>query len=97
MQRKVPRETRERKVRAGAALRVLEHARRQTREIHERSLKGDAFRLSFAGVSESIISLVRLDDTISECPSENGIGNDPSAGSPTETLLRLLLSPSDRV
>ena len=23
--------------------------------------------------------------------------NDPSAGSPTETLLRLLLSPSDRV
>ena len=24
-------------------------------------------------------------------------GNDPSAGSPTETLLRLLLSPSDRV
>ena len=25
------------------------------------------------------------------------IGNDPSAGSPTETLLRLLLSPSDRV
>ena len=37
------------------------------------------------GVNQLIQHEVRLTD------------NDPSAGSPTETLLRLLLSPSDRV
>ena len=30
-------------------------------------------------------------------PKQLATDNDPSAGSPTETLLRLLLSPSDRV
>src|SRR5882757_2559961 len=41
--------------------------------------------------------LLRSTVYVSVCVSYNTIGNDPSAGSPTETLLRLLLPLNDPV
>ena len=78
----------------------MEDRHRQTQLNHQESLTTDDFGFGFHGTErETKGPQLQVDGDLRPSPSLcfEWCGNDPSAGSPTETLLRLHLPLNDEV